>query len=99
MSQCQTTADLQHIRQGLLHTKDFVFPLTVYSHHEGHELVSLKKIQEGDGMWTHRKVILGCIFDGIGRCIDLPTDKRVALLSDLKNVGRKSHVQLAMFKN
>ena len=30
------------------------------------------KLEDGDGFWEYRKVILGWIFDGLSRCVSLP---------------------------
>lgn len=53
--------------------------------------MSLKKLQEGDGIWAFRKEILGWIFDGIHRTIELPPGKLQKLREAIKKVVVRGH--------
>ncbi len=48
----------------------------------------MKKLLEGEGIWEVRKEILGWIFDGARRCIELADRKCKAILKELKTVLR-----------
>ena len=48
----------------------------------------MKKLLEGEGLWEVRKEILGWIFDGATRCIELAEKKRDAILAELKTCLR-----------
>jgi len=43
----------------------------------------MKKLQQGNGKWTTSKEILGWLFDGINRCISLPSEKATKILTTL----------------
>ena len=60
--------------------------------------MSLKKIRQGEGTWDTRKEILGWLFDGITRCIELPEDKVIKLTKELKAVGRRKSVEHNRFE-
>ena len=61
-----------------------IFPPPQITGHTGEDPISLKKLKDGDGLWDYRKVILGWIFDGIERSIQLPTEKIKQILIELK---------------
>ena len=50
--------------------------------------MSNKKLLEGEGLWEVRKEILGWVFDGATRCIELATKKVDTILAELKTVLR-----------
>jgi hypothetical protein len=47
--------------------------------------VSFKKLLAGDGIWAVRKEVLGWIFDGILRTMELPPEKVTRLLGSLSH--------------
>jgi len=53
------------------------------------EPISVKKLKQGDGMWSTKKEILGWLFDGVGRCIQLPMEKVEKTTQMLKDMLRK----------
>jgi len=56
------------------------------------EPISIKKLKQGEGHWATRKEILGWLFDGTTRCINLPTNKVTSILQSLKELTRKNTV-------
>eukprot|EP00978_Attheya_sp_CCMP212_P017621 scaffold47192_cov30-Attheya_sp.AAC.1 len=47
---------------------------------------------QGDGLWDNQKEILGWLFDGATRCIELPTDKQERMLSELASIVRLKRI-------
>ena len=54
--------------------------------HSGQDPVSLKKLMEGEGLWDVRKEILGLMFDGATRCIDITKGRQDKIMKELKVV-------------
>ena len=79
---------LRHCSRALLHAIHSVFPPPAITGHNGAEPVSIKKLLQGEGLWEVRKELLGWVFDGATRCIELATKKQEAILKELKNVLR-----------
>ena len=74
--QSTNPAVLLHYSRALLHGIHSVFPAAPDPIGDpDDEPISLKKLTEGDGVWAFRKEILGWIFDGINRTIELPPGK------------------------
>jgi hypothetical protein len=71
-----TDPDLvRHYSRALLHGIHSVSPpAPSFGHHSG-DPISGKKMLAGDGVWAVRKEILGWMFDGITRTIELPPAK------------------------
>ena len=65
-----------------------VCPSTTISGHSDGNPVLLKKLEEGDGEWDVRKEILGWMFDGARRCIELPIKKLDTIISELNLILR-----------
>ena len=59
--------------------------------------VSEKKLFE-DGIWDTRKEILGWLFDGMARTIELPHHKCTELLQELKDVRRLPKLEIKRFQ-
>ena len=52
----------------------------------------MKKLLQGDGLWDLRKEILGWLFDGATRCIELPADKQERMQLELKSILRLQRI-------
>ena len=61
--------------------------------------MSLKKLHAGEGIWAFRKEILGWIFDGIERTIELPPGKLDKIKKDIKQVLRRQHIKTTDFQS
>ncbi|KAL7540898.1 hypothetical protein ACHAWF_006815, partial [Thalassiosira exigua] len=79
---------LLHCSRALLHAIHSVFPPPAITGHNGEEPISLKKLKEGEGLWEVRKEILGWMFDGATRCIELAARKQDAILKELRTILR-----------
>jgi hypothetical protein len=88
MAQTTNQLELQHLSRSLLHAVHSVFPPPAVTNHSGEESISMKKLLQGDGLWEHRKEILGWLFDGATRCIELPSDKQDRIQVELKAILR-----------
>ena len=54
----------------------------------GEDLVSLKKLMEGEELWDVQKEILGWMFDGASRCIEMTEGHQEKIMAELKAVLR-----------
>lgn len=68
-------------------------PAKVTGNH-GDEPISIKKLQQGDGLWDTRKEILGWLFDGI----QLPEAKVESLLTELHQTARCKSMNYKQFE-
>ncbi len=85
---------LLHFRQAVLHGIHKIFPLPDPMDNAEDEPISIKKLKQGEGRWATRKEILGWLFDGTTRCINLPTNKVTSILQSLKELTRKNTVRI-----
>jgi hypothetical protein len=89
LAQTTDPNQLEHLARAILHGIHSVFPPPAVTGHTGEDPVALKKLKMGDGLWTTRKELLGWIFDGARRCIELPTEKLASITSELHGMHRK----------
>ena len=75
LAQTINMEELYHITRSLLHSIHEVFLPPEVSGLGGKNRVSMKKLLEGKGLWETQKELLGWVFDGITRCIELPEEK------------------------
>ena len=96
----QTTDEdaLRHVSRALLTGIHSIFPPPAITGHDGEESISMKKLLAGDGVWEVRKEILGWLFDGLRRCIQLPEDKVKSLLQELHKTSRAKTVHYKAFE-
>ncbi len=73
----------------MLHGIHKIFPTPNPNEQSDDKPNSLKKLQQGDGLWETKKEILGWIFDGTTQCINLPPDKVTSLLQTLKTMTQQ----------
>ena len=82
----RTKEDLNHLSRALLHAIHDVFPSS--PDNPGEDPVALKKLKKMEGAWAVRKDILGWVFDGKAKTMELPEDKRVELMRLTKQALR-----------
>ena len=93
-------AVLLHHSRALLHAIHSIFPASPNPDtNPDDEPVSLKKLHEGEGVWAFRKEILGWIFDGIHRTIELPPGKLQKIRDLAKKVLRRQHCSITEFQS
>jgi len=91
--QAPTEAALIHFMQAILHGIHLVFPPPGPNDNPMDEPISLKKLQQGDGIWDTHKEILGWLFDGVTCCMQLPPDKTNKITNQLKQILQETQVQ------
>ena len=91
---------LRHHSRALLHAIHQIFPPPAATGHEGEDPISYKKlVLDGEGVWDVRKEILGWIFDGLDRTMQLPATKVQSLCSTIKNIIRSEHFEVKAFES
>ena len=111
VAQTSNIHQLRHYSRAMLHGIHSIFPPPTVTHHNGHDPVSEKKLDKGEGSWETTKEILGWNFDGRAGTIQLPLDKcqkirllinqmlrrtRSSLNSYQKLAGKLQHASLGM---
>ena len=98
ITQVSSSKELVRFSRSLLHAIHMVFPPLIITKHDGKDPISVKKVEQGDGIWKYRKTVLGWIFDGLSRCLSLPKEKVEEITLEVKVVGRKKHIPLLRFQ-
>ncbi len=94
-TQSSDGSHLTTIRKAAIHGIHLLFPPTsVTNHVGGKELISLKKLAQGDGNFETTKDMIGFMFDGIKRTVHLPAEKAKAYAKDVHTVLRRTIVPL-----
>jgi len=75
---------LVQFTRSVLHGIHMVFPPPGPDEDPSDEPIALKKLKQGDGMWS-TKEILGWLFDGVSRSMQLPSDKVTKITQLLKD--------------
>jgi len=75
LAQAPTQAELLHFTRAVLHSIHMVFSLPGPSKDPDNEPISVKKLKQGDGLWSTKNEILGWLFDGVSCCLSLPDEK------------------------
>jgi hypothetical protein len=86
LAQTEDPTELLHLSRAILHGIHAVFPPPAMTGHDGEDPVSIKKLNQGDGLWKTRKELLGWVFDGARRCIELPTNKVENILDEIHKI-------------
>jgi len=73
--QAATKEELLHFTRAILHGIHMVFPPPVEGDDPEDEPISLNKLKQGDSCWDTQKEILGWLFDGLTKCMQLPPAK------------------------
>ena len=89
--------ELRQCSRRILEGINNVFPPPTITGSTMGPAVSKKKLI-ADGTWATRKEILGWLFDGIARTIELPPEKCKQILTELKAVRRLKHVNIKRFQ-
>lgn len=92
--QSQDPEVLRHHSRAMLHAIHQIFP-KAQPGNEANDPVSQKKLLEGEGVWAVRKEILGWIFDGLQRTIELPATKVAKIQTTIRSILRAKHCTLS----
>ena len=91
---------VRHHSRALLHAIHQIFPPPTATGHDGEDPISYKKLAvEGEGIWDTRKEILGWMFDGLNRTMELPAKKVASLRDTIKATLRSNHMDLKAFES
>lgn len=93
LAQTDDVAALRGLSRKLMTAVHSIFPPTNVTGHSGEDPLSQKKLDEGEGLWTTRKEVLGWIFDGITRCIELKASRAAKIKEDIRAVHRAKTVE------
>jgi hypothetical protein len=99
LAQTTDPQQLEHLSRAILHAIHSVFPPPEVTGHAGEDPVSIKKLKQGDGLWATRKELLGWVFDGAKRCIELPADKVERITAELHSLTRRTQVRRKEFES
>ena len=98
--QSNDPAAIRHHSRSLLHAIHQIFPPPTATGHDGEDPISHKKLAiEGEGIWDTRKEILGWIFDGLHRTMELPEKKVTSLRDTIRDALRQRHVEFKAFES
>ncbi len=89
--QAPNLEQLQWFTRAILHGIHSIFP-PQDDQNIMEEPIAIKKLKQGEGCWNTQKEILGWLFNGITRCISLPTDKVNKLLSTLQTTAKRASI-------
>ena len=81
--------NIQRMARALLHGIHSIFPPPGVSGHNGEEPISIKKLQELEGMFQNKKEVLGWMFNGKDFTIYLPDKKVQKILENLQHLLQK----------
>jgi hypothetical protein len=98
LAQTTDRNQLTHLSRAMLHAIHSVFPPPGITGHSGEDPISIKKLTQGDGLWDVRKEILGWIFDGARRCIELPAAKIEQITAEIHRTTRRTAIPRKQFE-
>ena len=79
--QAKSVKELQHVTRALLHGIESISP----------DGMSMSKLHK-EGKWESKKEILGWIFDGVARTMQLPATKMHEIKATIKQAIRAQHI-------
>jgi hypothetical protein len=83
------------IQRAAIHGIHAFFPPTLVTKHaEGKEPISAKKLAAGDGNFDTKKEMIGFVFDGVKRTVQLPPPKAAAYIKEIHTMLRRKMVPL-----
>jgi len=93
LAQALTPEQLIQFTRAVLHGIHTIFPPPGPHDAPDDEPIAIKKLKQGDGLWDTKKEILGWLFDGITRTMQLPAGKGEKIQKTLKEMLRKKKVR------
>lgn len=97
--QSQDSKELLRCSRALMHGIHSIFPPPHVTGHHGQDPISEKKLKAGDGLWEARKELLGWVFDGIARTIELPADKIDKIITTITAALRQTWLPRKEFES
>ena len=93
-----TNSHLQQLSRAMLHGIHSVFPPPSISGHDGHDPVSIKKLDEGEGVWSFTKELLGWTFSGNTFTMQLSQEKIKTIIELIKDASKQNSITLKQFQ-
>src|SRR5687767_12968986 len=90
--------DLQHASRTILHSIHSIFPPAAVIGHTGGDPISYKKLIAGNGIWAVQKEILGWIFDGIARTLELPLGNITSISTKIADILKHEHASIGTMR-
>lgn len=97
--QATNPTDTLRFVRALLHAIHSVFPPPDITGHDGHDPISEKKLDALDGLLECRKEVLGWIFDGLMRTIELPPQKITNIVELITTARRNGWMPRKQFES
>ena len=91
--------NLQKISRAMIHGIHSIFPPPDISGHNGADPVSEKKLEKGEGTWSHTKEVLGWILNGKDFTMQLPPQKCKAIRLLTRKILKKKRISLKKFQS
>jgi len=83
LAQAMSKEELVHFTCTVLFGIHTIFPPSGPTDDPTNEPISVKKLKQADGHWDTQKEILGCLFDGVTKCMKLPAEKVIKIQKTL----------------
>ena len=93
-----TPPHLTQVSRSMLHGIHSILPPPKVTQHCGADPISEKKLDKGEGTWSHQKEILGWDFDGAAFTIQLPEEKCRVICGLIRKTLKKPKVSLNHFQ-
>jgi len=94
LAQAITMQELVHFTWAVMHDIHTVFPPPGPGDDPDDEPILVKKLKQGDRQWDMQKEILGWLFDGVTKCLKLPTEKVTKLCKSLMQMTKQKMVRI-----
>ena len=91
--------EILHVSQAMLQSIHEVFPPPTKTNHQGHDPIAEGKLQKLEGLWDYRKEILGWIFNGVHRSIELAPKKFTSLMNELRKAEKSTYMRIKEFQS
>jgi hypothetical protein len=93
-----TTTHLTHISRAMINGIHSIFPPPEVTTHSGGDPISKKKLDKGEGVWSHCKEILGWDLDGKNFTIQLPPAKCDAIVLQIRKMLKLTRTSLNKYQ-
>lgn len=93
-----SSSNLTTFSRAMLHGIHCIFPPPSVSSHKGGDPISESKLKQGDGLWSHKKEILGLVFNGEDYTISLPIAKQKSIINHIKSILKKKTASLQAYQ-
>jgi hypothetical protein len=93
-----TRRHLEQVSKAMINGIHSIFPPPDVTNHPGGDPVSEKKLEKGEGTWSHNKEVLGWDLNGKNFTIQLPPTKCDAIVKQIKDILQLKRASLNKFQ-